>query len=400
MASTQPTILRKEAALDSLRPFPQHGVYAPGSVKPNHRSQTQLDDDVRTLYDYWKKNHLVEAGNSLYRVAFGKETLNWEKTVSEGQAYGMMIAAFMAGHDSNARAIFDGLWGFAQAHPSHTDARLMSWVVPESATGNNSAFDGDADMAYALLLADAQWGSRGRINYKVEGQTMIAAILESVIGPESRMPMLGDWTVPNGATYSQYTPRASDFMLVNFRAYRKATSDPLWDEIITKCQAVMSTIQENHSTETGLMPDFIIMPGEDHIPQPSPANFLESPNDGNYYYNAGRVPWRVGEDTLLNNDTVSRGIAQKISRWAEKVTEGIPARFHAGYDLAGNPLQGSDYFTSFFVAPLGVAAMCDPAQQDWLNAIYDSVCPQRENYYEDSIALFCLLTMSGNIWTP
>ncbi len=49
---------------------------------------------------------------------------------------------------------------------------------------------------------------------------------------------------------------------------------------------------------------------------------------------------------------------------------------------------------------MGVAAMNDPAQQEWLNAIYDSVYNTREDYYEDSVTLLCLMVMSGNFWSP
>lgn len=394
-----------EPAAGESRPFPQHFTYAPDSILPNHRTQTQLDDDARAFYDYWKETYLIEAGqtadgNPLYRVAFGKAAPNKADTVSEGQGYGMMITSYMAGYDPDARMIFDGLWDFARAHPSERDPRLMDWKVPERTSGNNSAFDGDADIAYGLLLADAQWGSLGRVNYKAEAQKLISAILESTIGPESRMPMLGDWTDPNGTGYNQYTPRSSDFMLASFRAYAKATGNPAWDEVIAKSQEAMVAIQENYSTETGLMPDFIVMRGKDRLPEPSPPQFLEGPHDGHYFYNAGRVPWRVGVDALLSDDPTSRAIAQKISLWAEQTTDGLPTNFRAGYDLQGNSLPGRDYFTSFFVSPLGVAAMSNAAQQSWLNAVYDSVYMQHEDYYEDSVTLFCLLIMSGNAWTP
>jgi len=389
----------------ALRPFPQHVRYVDGSILPDHRTQAQLDDDVRAFYDYWKGTYLLGAGQTadgrlLYRVAFGKKAPNRDSTVSEGQGYGMMITALMAGYDPHAREIFDGLWAFVRANPSQKDSRLMDWKVPDSGSGNDSAFDGDADIAYGLLLADAQWGSQGRIDYKTEAQILINAILQSTIGPQSRMPMLGDWTDPNGSRYSQYTPRSSDFMLANFRAYAKATGDPAWDEVIAKSQQVMVAIQEHHSAKTGLMPDFIVMRGEERLPEPSPAGFLEGPNDGHYYYNAGRTPWRIGADALLNDDNTSRAIAQKISHWAEQVTGGVPNNFRAGYDLQGNPLPGSDYFTSFFVAPLGIAAMNDAGQQAWLNILYDSVYARHEDYYEDSVTLFCLLMMSGNAWTP
>jgi hypothetical protein len=102
----------------------------------------------------------------------------------------------------------------------------------------------------------------------------------------------------------------------------------------------------------------------------------------------------------LNDDEASRAIVQKISHWIEASAGGDPADIRAGYDLDGNPKPDSDYFTTFFVAPMGVAAMNDPAQQEWLNAVYDAVYDQHIDYYEDSVTLLCLLVMSGNAWTP
>ena len=387
------------------RPFPQHVSYAPGSILPSHRSQAQFDDDVRAFYDQWKAEFVIEAGtsangNSMYRIAFGKDQPGFDITVSEGQGYGMIILTLMGGYDEDAQKIFDGLWEFSRAHPSMVDSRLMDWNFPDTENGNESAFDGDADIAYGLLLADSQWGSAGRINYKAEAERVISGILESTIGPDSHLPMLGDWTDANGEVYNQYTPRSSDFMLVNFRAFARATNDPVWNDVIAQSQNVMNAIQANYSPESGLVPDFIVLKGDAHTPQPAPAEFLEGPDDGHFNYNAGRDPWRVGSDALLSNDASSRLIAQKISRWIEASANGDPANIRAGYYLDGNPLPNSNYFTTFFIAPMGVAAMTDPNQQEWLNAIYDSVYDQHIDYYEDSVNLLCLLVMSGNAWTP
>jgi endo-1,4-beta-D-glucanase Y len=385
-------------------PFPNHTGYAQGTLLPNYRTQEQLDNDVRAFYDYWKATYVIQDGQSteglpLYRIAFGKDAEGQANTVSEGQGFGMTILPVMAGYDPEAQVIFDGLWLFVRAHPSEVDPRLMDWNIVET-EGNDSAFDGDADIALGLLMADAQWGSQGTINYKSEAETMIAAILESTIGPDSRLPMLGDWTAPDGEGFNQYTPRSSDFMLVNFRAFGKATGDPVWDEVIANSQNVITAIQTNFSPVTGLLPDFIVMTGDEHAPSPSPADFLEGENDGNFSYNAGRDPWRIGADALLDNDATSRTAAQKISLWAESATGGDPSVFRSGYDLDGNPLEGSDYFTTFFVAPLGVAAMNNPDQQAWLNSIYDVVYNTHEDYYEDTVTLLCLITMTGNAWVP
>src|SRR5688572_289697 len=44
-------------------PFPQHLTYA-GSIRPNHVSQAQQDDDVRAFYTAWKDAYLKAAGQT------------------------------------------------------------------------------------------------------------------------------------------------------------------------------------------------------------------------------------------------------------------------------------------------------------------------------------------------
>jgi endo-1,4-beta-D-glucanase Y len=373
--------------------------YASNSILPNRRTREQLDNDVRAYYDEWKsefiiKNGITTDGRPIYRVALGKDEPNHSTTVSEGQGYGMVIVPVMAGYDPEAQIIFDGLWEFVNAHRSEIDPRLMDWNVPDTENGNTSAFDGDADIAFGLLLADAQWGSAGRVNYKAEALKMLGGIKESTIGPESHLPMLGDWVNVGEPQYNQYTPRSSDFMLVNFRAFSKATDDPVWDDVVIQSQNVMKGIQQNYSPETGLLPDFIV------DGKPAPPNFLEKDVDGAYNYNAGRDPWRVGLDALLYDDATSREIVLNISHWIKTEARNDPQRIRAGYELDGTPLPNSEYFTTFFVAPMGVAAMSDPNQQDWLNNIYDSVYNTHIDYYEDSVTLLCLLVMTGNFWAP
>lgn len=102
-------------------------------------------------------------------------------------------------------------------------------------------------------------------------------------------------------------------------------------------------------------------------------DFSKARTDGFYGYNACRDPWRIGTDALLNNDAVSLAQARKVSFWIEKVTGGNPQKIRAGYKLDAVPLSGSNYFTSVFVAPFGVAAMTNATQQRWLNSIYASV---------------------------
>ncbi len=402
LVSLYPVLLT--AASPPARPFPWHVDYAPGSITPDF-SQTSLDNDVRAFFDRWKADYLVSAGRApngtpMYRVIHSKTTP--QETVSEGQGYGMIIMAVMAGHDPAARTIFNGLWAFAGQHPSSIDHRLMAWQVPENPnTGIDAAFDGDADMAYALFMADNQWGSDGTVNYRQQAEQLLAAIMESMIGPQSHLPMLGDWVSREGAPYSQYTPRSSDFMPGHFRCWYTITKDRAWLEVLHATQAAISQVQANHSPTTGLLPDFLVpMSATDQRLQPASPNFLEGPDDGHYEYNAGRDPWRIGTDALLNNDAVSLAQTGKIADWIFTTTNGQAHNIKDGYLLDGRPLHPNNDFTTFFAAPFGVAAMTRPNQQSFLNGIYTAVRQRHEDYYEDSVTLLCMLVMSGNFWAP
>lgn len=390
------------------RPFPQHTTYAPGVLKPSNHTQAVLDQDVRTAYQNWKSRYLVQAGTEpdghpRYRVRKGTNAN--DPTVSEGQGYGMVIVALMAGDDPNARTLFDGLVEFFNDHRSSIDNRLMDWYVnadeSPDGNGNDSAFDGDADIAYGLLLAHAQWGSAGRINYAAQAQSSISGILASTIGPASRLPMLGDWVNPNGSPHNQYTNRSSDFMPSHFRTYGRFTNNATWTTVAENCLSATDSLQVHYSPAAGVLPDFMVpTSGSDHTPKPAPAGFLEGPNDGNYYYNAGRDPWRLGLDAVLNGNAPAAAAAAKITNWARTTTSGNAMQIKPGYLLSGSPIPPGDYFTTFFASPMGVAAMCDPADQSWLNAIYDAVRARQENYYEDSVNVICLLVMTGNYWDP
>jgi len=400
--AAQPTssAVAAEPASASGRPFPQHVAYARGTIRPRSFTQAEQDQHVRDFYDRWKaafvKEATVDGAAGFYRIGFGSS--NPARTVSEGQGYGMVVVALMAGHDPEAQAIFDGLWRFARAYPSAIDPDLMGWQVPVVPGSNDSAFDGDADIAYGLLLADRQWGSDGAVDYAGDARRVIKAILRSTIGPKSRLPMLGDWTRPDGDPHNQYTPRSSDFMIGHFRAYRAATKDRAWAKVVTACQSVIASLQRRHSPRTGLLPDFIV--GAASLPEPAPPGFLEGARDGQYGWNAVRDPWRLGTDALLSGDRLSLAQTRKMARWIAAATAGDPQRIRPGYQLDGTPIPGDSYFTTAFAAPFGVAAMTDPSLQGFLDATYAAVHDRHEDYYPDSLTLMSLLVMTGNWWDP
>lgn len=373
-----------------------HQQYAAGTLFPNQYSQAEVDTYVSNYYDRWKSDWIrVDPGGNGYRVVMDGAG----RTTSEAQGFGMVVVPHMAGHDPDAQAIFDGLYTYARAHPSDGNSRLMDWAQPDP-TGNYSAFDGDADIAYGLLVADAQWGSNGAINYRQEAESIISAIHASTIGPGSDLPMLGDWVNPaSSGAYNQWSTRSSDFMYGHFRAFGRATGETdQWNAVISATQNATSTIQQEFGT--GLMPDFVIVDPVTGVASPAPPNFLESSFDGDYWYNAGRDPWRFGTDAVLNGDPISLEQTRMLSDFFQTSSGGDPNQILGGYELDGDPLH--NWSDLFYISPAGVAAMTgtDAADQDWLNAIFDNIKEAHVNYYSDSVTMNSLLVMSGNFINP
>jgi len=374
-------------------PFPFHVNYAK-SISPSAYSQKELDRNLYRYYQQWKKNYLVKE-TIYYRIASDKNDKS--RTVSEGQGYGMMIIAYFAGADPDAKEIFDGLYAYKQAHPSTIQNAFMSWEISPDIHSSDSAFDGDADIAYALLLADKQWGSQGTLNYKKEALKIIDALLEYTIGTKSHLPLLGDWVEQNGKKYNQYTTRSSDFMISHFRTFYHVSGNQKWLKVIDACQKAIIQIQTLPDNKSTLVSDFLYFDTKKKHFFPTKRHFLEE-EDNSYYYNACRIPWRIGTDALLNDDSTSRRIVQKMLYWIWQKSRKNPEKIKSGYHLDGTVI--GDYPSAVFIAPFGVAAKTEPHMQKFLDAIYESVKSRHENYYEDSVSLLSQLVITNNYWDP
>jgi endo-1,4-beta-D-glucanase Y len=379
---------------EAAYPFPHFVSYHNASTL-SHYTPKQAAKRVAEYYQIWKKDFLVKEG-TFYRIATDKNDTT--RTVSEGQGYGMMIVALMAGEEQDAQLIFDGLYRFAKAHPSEIEPTFMTWQVPAKKGESDSAFDGDADIAYALMLASKQWGDSGQINYAKEATKMIDALVKKVIGKDSYLPLLGDWVAQDGKKYNQYTTRTSDFMLSHFRAFYRFREDKRWLKVIAHTQKALEDIQTLSTNKTGLVSDFIYHDKKKGSFLPTKRDFLEGQDDS-YYYNACRVPWRIGLDALLSGDKNSIKSAKKLTAWIAKTSSQKATQIKAGYRLSGKVIDDS-YYSAVFIAPFGVSAKLDTAYQPLLDDVYEVVKSMHENYFEDSVNLLSQLIMIDAFWDP
>jgi len=400
------TISPAPTAGTARRPFPQHTTYAAGTIKPSQHSQENMDKAVLNTYRLWKLSYLkTGCGAGRFHVDPGSDVSGSPSgrgiAVSEGQGYGMLIAVYMAGSDPDAKRIFDGMYAFFRDHPSIGSPDLMAWKQVEGCTdlvpgGTHSSTDGDMDIAYALLLADRQWGSDGAIDYHAAAFKVIAALKAKVVNQQTHTLLLGDWVSASDPRYYNGT-RSSDFMLDHLRVYAAATGDAEWTRVADATYAVIAGMQSTYSPKTGLLPDFI--QNIDSAPAPAEPHYLESDSDGRYAYNACRAPWRIATDYLLNGDQRALAVLTPINKWVRASAAGKPQNVYGGYQLDGT--AAANAFSIAFAAPLGVGAMISADNQEWLNALWDQVAGSSvQGYYRDTLKLLSMIVMSGNWWSP
>ncbi|MEU1258742.1 glycosyl hydrolase family 8 [Streptomyces chartreusis] len=379
-------------------PFGSHTIpYADGILQPSGTTPA-LDQKVIDYYQNWKSAFVRQnCGNGWYQVISPDADHPY---VAEAQGYGMVISATMAGADPDAKKIFDGLTKWMIDHPSSINPDLLAAEQDtncRSVNGGDGATDGDMNVAYGLLLADRQWGSTGTHNYKQLAIKHINAIKQSEINSTTNLLKLGDWTEPGDQYYN--ISRTSDWMVDHFRAFRKSTGDTAWDTIRTAHQNQITSLQAKYAPSTGLLPDFVVDTATN--PRPAPGQVLEDPNDGAYWWNACRTPWRIADDAVTSGDSKSLTAARKLNTWIKGKTGGDPDKIAIGYRLNGTQIDsGSE---AAFYAPFAVAATTDPGSQSWLDALWNKMLAtpiDTSSYYSASIQLQTMITVSGNHWVP
>ena len=362
-----------------------------------------ITDETLEFYDYWKDKYIVKdkyADTPQYYVwysdtPYSDNNTGTEVTVSEAHGYGMLITASMTEYDGNAKDIFDGMYYYYRNHLSNIGSNLMAWQQQDNGkaivnvSGADSATDGDLDIAYSLLMADSIWGSDGDINYKQTAVDVINDIMEYEVNKTDWILQLGDWVSlsdENDAVYS--ATRASDFIMQYMPVFAEVTGDERWINVYNSTYTIINSIVDEY--ETGILPDFIIKDKQTGKFIPSSPNFLESDNDGYYYYNSCRTPWRISMDYLINKNMNAKKFADTITKFISEKTNGDPYEIKSGYKLDGTAIE--DYNDLCFVTPFMLASACDESNKQWHDTIRQTVIEYGEDvYFGDTIKMLCLI---------
>lgn len=366
-------------------PFPQN-VKSQYCIAPTSYDNERVTAAYRAWYD---ATVTADGAGGYLRIKKPDSGSVIGSTVSEGIGYGMLLAVYM-----NDQNLFDNLWKYEQSHINANG--LMDWEVgPDNqltSGGRGAATDGDEDMAWALVMADRQWGGSGSLDdtYINHAKRLIELILKYEVDT-SRNYLLkpGDqWGNVDVTNISYFAP-------AYYRVFGQVTGKvDEWNKVIAGNYDILerSLNATSGNQDNGLVPAWCSSTGAPVVAYAgAPTHFQ---NDST------RTPFRIGQDYCYFGEPRAKAYLAKISTFYSRIgVSGIVD----GYNLDGTPraeraVNGAQ--AASFVGPAGVGAMSDAQYQQFVDQAYSAVATLNLNagtiYYQKSWAALSLLMLTGN----
>ncbi|MEO5769594.1 MAG: glycosyl hydrolase family 8 [Polyangia bacterium] len=361
------------------------------------------NEDVRAAFEQWKTDTVTTEGakmgaNQYRRVKRAAEPgLERDSTVSEGIAYGMLIAVYMAD-----QALFDDLWKYEQSWLDKNG--LMDWYINAAGTtrlDSGAATDADEDMAFALLMADRQWGGMGSLakTYLQHAKEQITKIWNNEVFQSKYLKPGDTWGDASTINVSYFAP-------YYYRLFAKVdtANTSNWNALL---QTSYDTLARSLNTANGNQSNGLVPAWCDADGKPNGGAFLTG-SPTNYQYDSCRTPFRFGMDWCLFGDTRAKDYVAKTTTFFS----GIGATSIVdGYDLNGTPRPEfqkdtlSRIQSAAFVGPAGVGAMgavgmSGAPYQTFVDQSYSAIATRQlvvgGLYYDSSWTVLSLLMMTAN----
>lgn len=327
---------------------------------------------ARSEYERWKRTELRTCGDAI-RVISDPST----NTLVEAIGFGTIVSAY-----ANDQETFDGLMRFYNQKRTEQANMMMAWSVTCTDINDpGSATDGDLDVAFANLVAYAQWGG----DYLDDAREILSVLENTVIVDctvsGTAVKVLspgysnGNWGGCQLMDIMYYTPAF-------FRLFAEASGNDVWNQLAEDTYILRDA--SAHET-TGLVPDWQTASGS-----PGPSGRV-----GYFGYDACRVPWRQSLDYLWNGNLQAFDWCKKVSDWSNSVG---PTNITDGYELDGTA-RGENGLNSAFLGGFAVAAMTQ--NQNRANSFATAMSDLNDTYWFNlNTRIVYLFALTGNFWKP
>jgi len=414
--------------------------------------QTLLNRFVWERYLLWKENY-VDTAN-----ACGPGTARIKtdppETVSEGQGYGMAIAAAIGD-----KQLFDQLWKFARHYLSQSSDKycggLMGWMwqgpedcqpLDQPATGagiHDSAFDGDVDIAIALVFAARQWPEYN--DAAISWLLKMECEINTAHDPRWAFPTPGDTWDKNCEFYPDkpcnYMPETNG--MVNMSYYPPGYFRAFGEFLQANLKGSTSAQRQSHkefwykaASTTWEMVERCYS-ADIHPALIADWGHYETPCDaltGNYDWS--RSLWRLAVDAAwYGQDTSLPENKPRSSRYAPTKSQiqakmDLIQKFYADFQTKNPVVPHANRFSTLCqnLTPTGLVTDCDPAYGHNSYFVNTAMCSYvglfddggatnpalrqealeeavsttiiNDRYYQESIGVYTMLFLSGNFPNP
>jgi endo-1,4-beta-D-glucanase Y len=275
----------------------------------------------------------------------------------------------------------------------------MDWYIApdgQRPLAVGAASDADEDMAWALIMADRQWGGSGSLG---ESYISIARLLiDAIYATEVDHDRWPDMFLPGDDWRGKDVFNPSYFAPNQYRLFGDVSANANgWQRVIDNGYGVLDKcLNETSGNATnGLVPAWCDSQGAPVEAFPGAMR--------NYQYDSARTPFRIAQDFAAVGDDRARAYLAKISTFfagvgADSIVD--------GYALDGRPQPdprspAQNPGSAVFVACAAVGAMHDARYADFVDAAYGRVRTgkllTRSRYYNHCWTVLGTLMLTGNL---
>jgi hypothetical protein len=411
--------------------------------------QDLFDAFVWERYQLWKQNWVEQDADACGTGTARVHSDIPEGTVSEGQGYGIAIAAAIGDKD-----LVGKLWEFVRRFRSEKKyCSLMGWIwtkssdclTPDQPGSSDSAFDGDVDIAIGLVYAAMQWPS-DYTDIAVAWLKGMECEVNAKYGDGYNYPTNGDsWDkalctadkcdyAPKtvNSTYVDYFPpgyfRAfGDFLAAKLGSTATAANGQTYHDFWYKTAETVWELVERCYDAKGVHPG--LMGDMGHIDQPCSSG-------GGEPYEWGRALWRLGIDAAWFGDNANLpenkpnssphyGPKSRIQAKMDNIQD-----FYSNFYKKNPPEANANQFSTIChqLGTDGTVTGCDPAYGHNSYTVNLAMCPyastfndggattsdirraaieesisttvQNDHYFQESLGVYSILFLTGNFPNP